>query len=183
MILSGIFFSAITIISGLLIGIIVLILLLAIIMKKDYFIQSEIVINRPKEDVLNYVKLLRNQEKYSKWVMQDPNVKLDYKGTDGTVGFIAAWKSDVKNVGVGEQEIKNIRENGYDAEVRFEKPFKGISQAHVTLEADGAKTKVTTRFDTRTPFPMSFMIPMIKGMLTKDMDENSANLKRNLENR
>ncbi len=174
--------AVVQIILGVLIGIIVLVLLIALIIKKEYYIQSEIVINRPKDVVLSYVKLLRNQEKYSKWVMQDPDVKLDYKGTDGTVGFIAAWKSEVKNVGVGEQEIRNIRENGYDAEVRFEKPFKGISQAHVTLEPVNAdKTKVTTRFDTRTPFPMSFMIPMIKGMLTKDMNENSANLKRNLE--
>ncbi len=36
--------------------------------------------------------------------MMDPNVKLIYTGTDGTVGFKSAWSSDVKNVGVGEQE-------------------------------------------------------------------------------
>ena len=33
------------------------------------------------------------------------------KGVDGTKGFIAAWNSQNKNVGKGEQEITNIVEN------------------------------------------------------------------------
>ena len=34
-----------------------------------------------------------------------------YKGVDGTKGFIAAWNSQNKNAGKGEQEITNIVEN------------------------------------------------------------------------
>ena len=134
--------------------------------------------------VFDYVKYLKNQERYSKWVMADPNVKLTYTGTDGTVGFRAAWESADKNVGVGEQEIMSIQEGiGYDAEIRFEKPFKGISTANVTTEAMSSnQTKVTTTFNSKTPFPMNIMVPMIKKMLTKDMNQNSETLKRVLEN-
>ena len=38
--------------------------------------------------------------------MMDRNVKKSFKGTDGTVGFVAAWDSDNKKVGKGEQEVK-----------------------------------------------------------------------------
>ncbi len=161
-----------------------LILLLASIMEKEYSLSSSIIINRPQNMVFDYVKHLKNQERYSKWVMADPNVKLTYTGTDGTVGFRAAWESADKNVGVGEQEIMNIKEGiGYDAEIRFEKPFKGVSTANVTTEAISSnQTKVTTTFNSKTPFPMNIMVPMIKKMLTKDMNQNSATLKSVLEN-
>ena len=161
-----------------------LILLAASMMEKEYSLSSSIIINRPQNVVFDYVKHLKNQERYSKWVMADPNVKLTYTGTDGTVGFRAAWESADKNVGVGEQEIMNIKEGvGYDAEIRFEKPFKGVSTANVTTEAVSSnQTKVTTTFNSKTPFPMNIMVPMIKKMLTKDMNQNSATLKSVLEN-
>ena len=161
-----------------------LILLAASMMEKEYSLSSSIIINRPQNVVFEYVKHLKNQERYSKWVMADPNVKITYTGTDGNVGFRAAWESADKNVGVGEQEIMSIQEGvGYDAEIRFEKPFKGISTANVTTEAlSSNQTKVTTTFNSKTPFPMNIMVPMIKKMLQKDMDMNSENLKRVLEN-
>ncbi len=165
-------------------AIIAIVLLVALLIKKDYNISSSITINKPKDEVFNYVKIIRNQEKYSKWVMADPNVKIKYKGTDGTVGFTSAWESELKNVGVGEQEITNIKDGErYDVELRFEKPFKGVSRAHTTTEAlANGQTRVTTVFESTTPFPMSIMIPMIKNMLKKDMDENASNLKKILEN-
>ena len=161
-----------------------LLFLAASMMEKEYSLSSSIIINRPQNMVFDYVKYLKNQERYSKWVMADPNVKLTYTGTDGTVGFRAAWESADKNVGVGEQEIMSIKDGvGYDAEIRFEKPFKGVSTANVTTEAVSSnQTKVTTNFNSKTPFPMNIMVPMIKKMLQKDMDMNSENLKRVLEN-
>ncbi len=163
--------------------IITVLLVAASIMKKEYSISSEIIINKPRNTVFNYVKNIKNQEKYSKWVMADPNVKMDYKGTDGTVGFIAAWKSEIKDVGIGAQEITQIKDGErYDVEITFEKPFKGISTAFTTTEAiTENQTKVTTTFNSKTPFPMNLMIPMIKNMLLKDMNENASNLKKILE--
>ena len=158
-------------------------LLLALIMEKKYTITSEVVINTSKDVVFNYIKFIKNQAYYSKWVMADPNVVMDYKGIDGTVGFISAWKSDMKNVGIGEQEITKITEGeGYDVEIRFKKPFEGVSTATVTTQAiSNNETKLITTFYSQNPYPLNIMIPMIKKMLKKDMDENSANLKKVLE--
>ena len=115
--------------------------------------------------------------------MADPNSKLVYTGTDGTVGFKASWNSEMKNVGVGEQEIIKITEGvGYHAEIRFEKPFKGISYANtITQSLSENQTKFITTFNSTTPFPLNLMSFMMKNMLLKDMNENSSNLKKILE--
>jgi uncharacterized protein YndB with AHSA1/START domain len=162
---------------------VMILLLIAALMRKEYSIHSEIIINQPKNKVFEYIKDLRNQEKYSIWVMADPEIRITYSGQVGKVGFKSAWVSDMKNVGVGEQEITNIVEGErYDVEIRFEKPFKGISQATTTTQSiDINKTIVTTTFNTKTPFPMNLMSPMIKKMLKKDMNGNALRLKNILE--
>jgi len=164
-------------------AIIALVFIAALFMKKDYTISASTVINCPINDVFNYVKILKNQENYSKWVMADPNAKLNYIGQDGTIGFISQWESELKNVGIGEQEIMYINENeSYQLEIRFKKPFEGVSQAITTTEAiSDNQTKVTTTFLTSTPFPMNVMVPFISKMLKKDMDGNMVRLKTNLE--
>ena len=165
------------------VSIIVIVLLAAAFVAKDYSVTSEIVINKPKALVFDYVRMIRNQEKYSKWVMTDPNVKMTYTGTDGTVGFKAAWKSDVKDVGQGEQEISKIVDGtGYEADIRFLKPQRGggHATAMATAIADN-QTKLVTTFNSSMPYPFNLMIPMIKNMLQKDLDTNNANLKKILE--
>ena len=166
------------------VGIIVLVFVLALLTKKEFSIQADTIIDRPKDIVFDYVKHLRNQENYSKWVMADPNVQLTYTGTDGTVGFKSAWVSAMKNVGVGEQEITKIVDGEkYEVEIRFEKPFKGTNQATTTTQAiSPTQTKVTTTFYGKSPIPMNLMTAFISKMLKKDMDENALNLKRVLEN-
>lgn len=164
-------------------SIIAILLIAAAIMKKEMNLSSEVIINRSQPDVFNYIKHIKNQENYSKWVMTDPNSKITYTGADGTVGFKTAWNSEMKNVGVGEQEITKITEGiGYDVILRFEKPFKGISYANATTQKlTENQIKVITTFSSTTPFPMNLMSALMKGMLLKDMNENSANLKNVLE--
>src|SRR5262245_44520639 len=89
-------------------GLIALVLIIALFSKKEYAVERQITIGKSRQKVFDYIRFLKNQEQYSKWVMMDPNVRRDYRGTDGTVGFVAAWDSDIKDVGKGEQEIKNL---------------------------------------------------------------------------
>jgi len=168
-----------------LIALVALILIAASIMPKSFTLSAEIVVQKPCQEVFNFVKQIKNQEKYSVWVMADPNIKIDYTGTDGTVGFISSWSSENKNVGIGAQEITAIKEGErYDVELRFEKPFKATNQAYTTtVPVDSNRTKITTTFMGSNPFPLNLMIPMIKKMLLKDMNQNFINLKGILESR
>ena len=82
----------------------------AALLSKQFTIEETININKPKQDVFNYLKLLRHSENFNKWVMTDPNLKKNFSGTDGTIGFVYSWESEMKNVGQGEQEIIGIAE-------------------------------------------------------------------------
>jgi hypothetical protein len=75
-----------------LIAVIVLLLIVALFVPKDSHIEESLVINAPRDSVFNYIKSIKNQEKYSVWIMADPNIKINYEGEDGTVGFKASWK-------------------------------------------------------------------------------------------
>jgi hypothetical protein len=77
-------------------ALVALFLIAALFIKKEYNILREIAINKPKTEVFSYVKHLKNQDNYSKWVRMDPNMKKDFRGTDGTIGFVYAWDGNKK---------------------------------------------------------------------------------------
>jgi uncharacterized protein YndB with AHSA1/START domain len=168
-----------------LLAIIIIALITAAFVKKEYAVEREIVINKPVADVFNYVKNIKNQNYYSKWNMTDPNSKMEYTGTDGTVGFISSWDSEMKDVGKGEQEIKKITEGSrIDMELRFKKPFEATDYAYMTTEAAGEnQTKVKWGFNGKMPYPMNLMLLIMnmEDMLGKDMDTGLTNLKTLLE--
>ena len=142
-------------------------LVVALFVKKDYAVEREIVINKPKQDVWEYVKYIKNQDYYSKWNMADPNMKKSYSGTDGTVGFISSWESTDENVGVGEQEILKITEGErMDVKLRFKVPFEAEDDAYmITENVDGSSTKVKWGFYGAFPYPMNIF------NLIMDMDK------------
>src|SRR5688572_13338631 len=129
------------------VGIIALLLIIGLFSKKGYVIERSVLINKPKHEVFNYVKLMKNQDYFSKWVMKDPGMKKDFRGTDGTDGFIYAWDSTDKNAGKGEMEIKKIKgEDRIDMEIRFERPMKAVSEAAFALESFNGQTNTKWSF-------------------------------------
>ena len=168
-----------------LVGIIALFLIVALFVKKDYAVEREIIINKPKQVVFDYVKILKNQDTYSVWNMKDLAAKKTYTGTDGTVGFIAAWESDNKEVGTGEQEIKKLTEGErMDLELRFKKPFVATDYGYMITEAiDSTQTKVKWGFNGKMPYPMNMMLLVMnmEKMIGNDMASGLTNLKTNLE--
>jgi uncharacterized protein YndB with AHSA1/START domain len=166
-------------------GIIVLLLIIGLFLRKDYSVGKEVVINKPKTTVFDYLKLLKNQNKFSVWGSMDPNMKTDFRGTDGTEGFVSAWDSDVKNVGKGEQEIlKIIDGERIDYEIRFLKPFKSTSWAYITTTAVAEnQTRVHWEFNGKMKYPTNLMLLFMnmEMMVGGDLDKGLQNLKSILE--
>ena len=158
-------------------------LIAAVFVKKEYAVQRDITINKPKEEVFNYVKHLKNQEHYNKWTMMDPNARKETRGTDGTVGFFCSWDSDNNDVGKGEQVITNIKEGErIDIGLHFIKPFEGDAVAHmITQSAGTGQTKLTWQMEGKSKYPFNVMNLFIDNMLGKDMETSLATLKGNLE--
>jgi hypothetical protein len=140
-------------------------------------------IRRNISDVFTYLKFTKNQDNYSVWNQADPNMKKSFSGTDGTVGFVYKWDSQVKNVGAGEQETKAIVDGkSIEWEVRFERPMKNIAKAIFLLDkkADDL-TSVTWVFDSPSKFPYSLFMPFFKKVLGKDLEKGLVALKSQLE--
>jgi hypothetical protein len=173
------------IVKGILLVILIIIaipLIIALFIRKEYTVQREIVIHKPKQEVFAYITHLKNQDNYNKWVMRDPKMKKEFKGTDGTVGFVYAWNSD-SDAGEGEQEIKQIKEREMvDVEVRFVRPFESVAKTPMMTEAVSEnETKVKWEMQGRSPYPLNFMNLFMDKMLGKDLEVSLSSLKNILE--
>ncbi len=166
-------------------GLIVLVLLLAAVTRKDYNLERSIVVNKNLEDTYHFISSIETQDSWSKWANLDPNMKKQYIGTDRTVGFISKWDSDHKNVGSGEQEIKKLVPNEkVETEMRFLKPFKSVAHGYFTTTAvNENQTKVAWGFKARMPYPFNLMMVMMnmERMLGNDFEEGLANMKKKIE--
>jgi len=177
--------NLILIIAAGLVSLIILLLIIAALVKRNYTVTCEVTIQKPKQIVFDYLKMLKNQDSFSKWALMDPNMTKEYRGTDGTVGFISAWDSKDKNVGKGEQEIKDITEGErIDFEIRFIKPFAGIAQAYFSVDSLSDKvTLINWGFTSKMPYPFNLMLLLMnmEQRINTDLQTGLSNLKKLLE--
>ncbi len=153
--------------------------------KKEYTVSREVIVNKPKPLVFDYIRLLKNQNEYSVWATMDPDMKKEFRGTDGTSGFVSAWDSENKNVGKGEQEIlKVVDGERVDYEIRFIKPFKSISLASMsTVLVSDSQTRIEWKFNGKMKYPMNLMLLFMNmnKMVGNDLEKGLQNLKKILE--
>lgn len=164
---------------------IILILIIALFVKKAYAIEREVVINQPVQKVFDYIKYIKNQDNYSVWNRIDPAMKKTYTGTDGTVGFVYAWDSANKQAGKGEQEIVSVQPNDkLGMRIHFIKPFEGLADVYMTTAPlSDNQTKVKWGLSSQMKYPMNVMLLFmnIENMLGKDLATGLENLKTILE--
>jgi len=161
-------------------------LAIALFVKKDYSAERDIIINRNKNEVFNYIRLLKNQDNFSKWASLDPDMKKEYRGVDGTPGFVSSWEGN-KKVGKGEQEIVKISDGDrVDYKLHFIKPFEGLAESHMTTSAVSEnQTKVGWGMSSSMKYPMNIMMLFMnmEKLIGDDFSTGLANLKTVLETR
>jgi uncharacterized protein YndB with AHSA1/START domain len=172
---------------GIALGVLVaIVLILGLVAPKDFSVEREVTIAQPKAVVFSYLKSLKNGAEWNPWAKKDPGIVHEYRGTDGTVGSVVAWSGN-QEVGVGEQEIKNIVEGDrIDFELRFKKPWEGTNTAYLTTESAGDnQTKVRWGMAGKTSFPFNVVCLLMNlgKRVEKDFDEGLNNLKRILESK
>ncbi|MGB8195249.1 MAG: SRPBCC family protein [Chitinophagaceae bacterium] len=163
-------------------GIIALLLIIALFMKREHFVIREIIIDAPRQKVFDFLKLIKNQEKFNKWARTDPGRKEEFIGTDGTVGYIYAWSGN-KKAGEGQKEIKNIIEGKrVETEIRFVKPMSATASIIMEMESlSDNQTKVYLSNAGNLKYPLNLLIPMAERNFAKDMDSSLVTLKTILE--
>lgn len=150
---------------------------------KDCIYKRSIEINQPVSVVFPYLKKLGNFKNWNPFLKDEPTVEMSNRGTDGEIGYVAAWSG--KKLGAGEQEIIRVLEGKQvDFELRFLRPFVATTTANFAVEAvGGGKSKVTWTMDGKSEFPMTvfglFMNP--DKMMARMFDSGLGELKRILE--
>ena len=171
-----------------LIGLIAVLLIVALFIPEQILVKREIAINRNQIEVFDYVKHLKNQEKYGVWWKADPKMKITTSGIDGTVGYIHAWKSTDDNVGEGQQKIMSLHEDStsckMEIELKFIKPFKSNNPSYMSAESISKNTtNVTWAITNNMPYPMNLLgaVMNMEKMLGDDLEQGLKNLKVILE--
>ncbi len=137
----------------------------------DFGVERETTINKPREEVYEYSRMLKNQNDWGPWFKKEPTMKQEFRGTDGEVGFVSHWSGTKDEVGEGEQEIKRLVPNErIETELRFMRPFESKADSYMTFETlEAGQTKVKWGFTGSMPRPMNLM------MLAMDMDAAIGN--------
>ncbi len=148
-------------------------------------VEREVIVNKPKADVFNYAKMLRNQNEWGPWFKKEATMEQHFSGTDGEPGFLVHWKGKTEEVGEGEQEIKKVVEGErLETELRFKKPFESKADSYLTTEAvSETQTKVKWGFTGEMPRPMNLMLLVIDidEAIGKDFQQGLDSLKAILE--
>lgn len=164
-------------------AVIILLLVLGLFLKKQHYVRRNIQINAPLIKVFDFLKYIKNQEKFNKYVKANPDRIEEFKGIDGTKGFIYSWSGN-KETGQGEKEILEIIDGKrIVTEIRFIKPMRVTAQViYDTEEISSHQTNVSITNTGILPYPINVMIPVFEKNFAKDLDETLMNLKTLLEN-
>jgi uncharacterized membrane-anchored protein YitT (DUF2179 family) len=57
------------------VGIVILALVIALFVKKDYAVERQVTINKPESEVFDFIKHIKNQDQYSVWNSIDPDLQ------------------------------------------------------------------------------------------------------------
>lgn len=145
------------ILGFLILGLIALVLILGLVLPKDYEVSRGVVIDAPASFVFNHVASLKAADAWSPWGDKDPNQTVTYEGEDGAVGSTQHWSGN-DDVGEGIQTITAVDPNRrVDTHLKFIRPWESESDAYITLDSTEAGTRVTWGFKGTTPFPWNVM--------------------------
>ncbi len=159
-------------------GIILVVVLLMLVIGKSYHYEKTIVIDASPEKVYTHISSSKAFNEWNPWLDLDPNIKIEYKGTQGEVGDEYCWLSENENTGEGCHKILELMPNkGVKTQMTFKKPFENVSYSKIVLEEQGGKTKVTWDMDTELPYPMNLMKLMMDGNMDESYGKGLERLK------
>jgi hypothetical protein len=177
--------KALKIIGLALVILIVLVLITGLFVDGKYAVEREVSVNKTKQEVFDYVKYLKNQNEFSVWAKIDPTMKTEFRGEDGTVGFVSAWDSEDPKAGKGEQKIVKITDGErIDYELHFIEPMGSTDYAYLSFAAvNDSTTSVKWGFNGEMKYPMNLMMLFMdmEAMLAPDLQDGLNNLKAILE--
>lgn len=162
-----------------------LLMLAALLTRKEFSIEREVLIRRPRHEVFDYVRFVRNHENFSKWLMADPGRQRKLSGRDGLPGFTYRWESGGGLAGRGEQRLLHVRDGeSIHWELRLSGPFPApVLLSLCTARVSESETLVRWSLDGGRSFTqrLAEVLMNLKGALAGDLEASLAALKNMLE--
>src|SRR5690606_2870996 len=154
-------------------------LIVAIFVPKTFTAEGQVVINKPKQEVFNYIKYVKNQDNFGVWQLSDPEMNTTEEGEDGTVGFKYSW--DSKKLGKGAQVITNIVEGErMESDMYFLEFDDKPNPAYISVEEKSPnETLVKWGISGESPYPWNLMNLFVN--MNKEFEKGLNNLKEILE--
>lgn len=156
-------------------------LIVALFVPNESTSEGQTVINKPKQEVFEYIKHVKNQDNFGVWQRSDPDMHTTSEGIDGTVGFKYSWDSD--KLGKGAQVITHIEPGTRMESDMFFYNFNDTpSKAYISVEAQTPEqTLVRWGIRWTTPYPWNLMSLFYN--MDKDFNKGLETLKEILEAR
>jgi hypothetical protein len=172
-------------IIGIILGVIVLIIVGFILtLKGEGHLERSITINAPAEKIFKVVNDFSHNGAWSPWYQIDPDMRTEYSGPKSGVGAKYSWESEDPNVGIGEQEIIEVKENELvNTRMAFGGTDGNYYASFIMEEIDGNSTKLTWTYDGTADAVMEkfFIDYLAESMLGPMYEQGVADLKTYIE--
>lgn len=162
-----------------LLGLVLLLLLVAAMLPKNYNVEKSIVIKKGLPAVMDKVGDLNFYSQWNPWQQSDPTAKGTVTGTPKTPDHKYSWTG--KKVGEGTLTLNKIDSRHIHFDLDFFKPFKSKAKDNWLFEdwGEGNETKVTWQNSGELPWPTArLMGPMINKNLNQQFETGLKNLKK-----
>ncbi len=145
----------------------------------SYLVSRSIEIEKPQNEIINYLKDFRNWSEWSPWMILEPTCELNYLGEQGHVGAAYEWNG--KRIGSGSMVLESTQEHRLDMELHFFRPMKSHGKVMFVVTPSPNGCLVEWKMRSSAPWFLFFLKKLFKSMIGMDFDRGLRMLKRQLE--
>ena len=140
-----------------------------------YHVERSTQIDASKDAVKSLIVDFNHWNRWSPWTIAEPDCPVTIKGEPATPGHSMHWDGQI--IGSGENVIASVEEGHIQYDLSFFKPFKSKAKTGFVIKEGHDGTTVTWTMDSKMPFFMFFMVPMMKALIGMDYDRGLRMLK------
>ncbi|EAR10377.1 SRPBCC family protein [Reinekea blandensis] len=144
-----------------------------------YNVERSIEIERPAQEVIDYLSDFRHWPIWSPWLIMEPDCEVTYQGTPGEVGAGYHWSG--KLVGEGRMTLASRSDSELRIPLEFIRPFRSNAQADFHILPLNGRTQVTWTLSAKLPFFLFFLKATMEQSLGMDYERGLRMLKSQLE--
>ena len=143
-------------------------------------VQKSVVIEKPIEEVFQFISNFQNWAHWSPWICQEPECPVDISGDSSSIGHKQEWRGEL--IGTGNMEIQEIKGKEYVGyQLNFLKPWKSKAKAFFELKDIGGKTQVDWHLKGSIPYFIFFLRKLMIALVGMDYKRGLSMMKDYME--